>query len=466
MTVLNRVFAAIILTLLMVAPLHAENGATKADSNIVLVLDGSGSMWGRLDGEPKIDVARTVVYDLLENWPANTQLGLMAYGHRREKDCEDIETLIPLGPFDQAATASAVKDVTPRGRTPLTEAVRRAAADLAASQGKGAVILVTDGLETCGGDPCALGRELAANGLDLTAHVVGFDLAAEDTGALQCLAEQTGGNYYPADDAGALRDALGDATQAAVSERNVILRALGADGGLLPEDTPLLWEIYAVQPDGSTGERVALARNVETALSLPPGQYRIVAAQGEDAVQEADLAVPDGEEVLKEITFTNGEVRLTAHLAPGLPALSMPPFTWIITREKTDGSMTQVAREAGADVAFILPAGNYRGEVRSEDLRVGFDMPVEGGGVRSQEVVLNAGYLRASGPQGVSWTLYRIDETGAETRAASEARATTTFLVEAGRYLAEARLGRDERRRYEAEVLAGEETSVEADFEQ
>ncbi|WP_270938691.1 VWA domain-containing protein, partial [Falsiroseomonas oryzae] len=81
----------------------------------VLVLDASNSMWGRVDGQPKIAIARDAVGALARALPAGRRMGLMAYGHRRAGDCADIELLLPPGPVDPAAFARAA-NVTPRGR--------------------------------------------------------------------------------------------------------------------------------------------------------------------------------------------------------------------------------------------------------------------------------------------------------------------------------------------------------------
>src|SRR5204862_7835409 len=98
--------------------------------DVMLILDASNSMWGRVDGRPKIVVARAAVVDLLRALPRGTRLGLMAYGHRRAADCSDIETIVPVGAVDADAVAARVNAISPRGRTPLTEAVRRAAREL------------------------------------------------------------------------------------------------------------------------------------------------------------------------------------------------------------------------------------------------------------------------------------------------------------------------------------------------
>ena len=94
------------------------------------------------------------------------------------------------------------------GHLMLTDAVRQAAEALQSTEDKATVILVTDGLETCEADPCALAAKLETSGVDFTAHVVGFGLTAEEGAQVACLAEATGGRYLQASDAGALAEAL------------------------------------------------------------------------------------------------------------------------------------------------------------------------------------------------------------------------------------------------------------------
>ena len=179
-----------------------------AAEDVVVVYDGSGSMWGQIDGVSKVEIAREVMGDLISTWPEGANVGLMAYGHRREGDCSDIETLIAPSSLDRSVFISTVNGVTPRGRTPLTESVRQAAELLSYRDTQATVILISDGLETCQADPCALSAELAQQGVNFTAHVVGFDLTEEEHAGLACIAENTGGVFVPAQNANELRDAL------------------------------------------------------------------------------------------------------------------------------------------------------------------------------------------------------------------------------------------------------------------
>lgn len=189
-----------------------------ANNQVMLVLDASGSMWGQIDGVTKIEIARDTVEGLVTGWNANNNLGLIAYGHNRKGDCDDIKTLIPAGKLDAKAYMRTVYTLNPKGMTPLSAAVMQGAEALKYTEQKATVILVSDGEETCKLDPCAVGKQLEAAGVDFTAHVIGFDVPnPEHQAQLRCLAENTGGKYFNARNAGELSTAL-DAVVAVSTE--------------------------------------------------------------------------------------------------------------------------------------------------------------------------------------------------------------------------------------------------------
>ena len=96
-------------TLAMAAILATGFGSTPATAqDVMVVYDASGSMWGQIDGVTKIEIAREVLGDLVNQWSADTNLGLVAYGHRREGDCGDIETVIAPQPISPATFTEAV----------------------------------------------------------------------------------------------------------------------------------------------------------------------------------------------------------------------------------------------------------------------------------------------------------------------------------------------------------------------
>lgn len=182
-------------------------GSADTEAAVILILDASGSMKGRVQGRTKWDVARETVGKVLNELPPDREIGLMAYGHKGGK-CNDIELLTPPAKGAGPAIIQRIGSLQPRGETPLTESVRQAAKALKYQDKPATVVIVTDGIESCKGDPCALARDLATDGIDFTAHVIGFGLSEKEGAAVACLAQNTGGLYIAANDADQLKDAL------------------------------------------------------------------------------------------------------------------------------------------------------------------------------------------------------------------------------------------------------------------
>ena len=118
-----------------------------AGASVVVVLDASSSMLGKMGKSTKMTVARQVTHDLLNDWDPRMKLGLTAYGHRQAKSCEDIEAVVPLGQLDRKAFDAAVDRLKPKGKTPLAAALRNAADQLGYGQHKATVIVVKVGFE-------------------------------------------------------------------------------------------------------------------------------------------------------------------------------------------------------------------------------------------------------------------------------------------------------------------------------
>lgn len=178
----------------------------KGPMQVMVVMDSSGSMWGQIDGRSKRDIASDAVRTLVAGHPGLGAAGLIAYGHRRKGDCKDIELM--RSPGANVPLAESVDKLVPTGKTPLTAAVETAAEALHIQETPAAVILVTDGLETCDADPCAAAAALEARGIDFTVYVVGLGLSVDEGREVACIAEETGGKYIEASNADELSEAL------------------------------------------------------------------------------------------------------------------------------------------------------------------------------------------------------------------------------------------------------------------
>jgi Ca-activated chloride channel family protein len=212
MKVHTRAFA-LALALTLAAPALADDGDL---SNVLIVLDASGSMAGRMGGQQKMQLAERVVKDLVDNMPAEMNVGLIVYGSKSPKekrDCKDIDVLAPVQRVDPQTIDAALANVSPHGMTPIGASLERAAEQLKGLPGHSTIVLVSDGTETCGSDPCAVAKSVReSTGIDVRVHVVGLDVGSGERGTLECVAKGGGGTYYPVGDEQGLRKALSEAT--------------------------------------------------------------------------------------------------------------------------------------------------------------------------------------------------------------------------------------------------------------
>ncbi len=285
-----------------VAVLIAATSAAAEDGDAIIVLDASGSMWGQIDGEAKIAIAKTVLGDLLQDLPTERRLGLIAYGHRKKGDCTDIEEIASVGAA-RDDIRSAVNALSPKGKTPMAASVKLAAEKLKATEEKATVILVSDGVETCEPDPCGVAAALEQSGVDFTVHVVGFDVVEENAQAqLRCLAENTGGKYVSASNAGELGAALQETVAAApepASSTRLQLRATELEGGVVIEEG-LTWTVTP----RLGGEPVVAQSNAGVLdVDVEPGAYDIAVERSEDGLKGSLERVVVRENAAKTVTI-------------------------------------------------------------------------------------------------------------------------------------------------------------------
>jgi Mg-chelatase subunit ChlD len=184
-----------------------------SDRAVEIVLDASNSMWGQLGGTAKMSIAKEILEDALDWLPDDLMVALRVYGHqhRRElRNCQDSKLLVPFAAGNRQQIRAAISGFKPRGQTPLGYSLQQVTADFGTFQGERAVVLVTDGIESCGGDPVAAARALQENG-SFPVHVIGFGLGSgedEDQRSLRAIAEASGGKFLTARSAEELREAL------------------------------------------------------------------------------------------------------------------------------------------------------------------------------------------------------------------------------------------------------------------
>lgn len=188
--------------------------APRADGQLLLVLDASGSMRDADGaGEPKIEAARSALETVVSGLGDEQRVGLRMFASTESESdtaaaCSDSELVVPVDSGNRSAIGTAIQDYEPfGGETPIGFALQEAAKDLG-SEGQRSILLVSDGLSTCDPDPCEVAQDLTEDGIDLAIHVVGFNVDSQAREQLRCVAEAGNGSYIDATDADSLTDAL------------------------------------------------------------------------------------------------------------------------------------------------------------------------------------------------------------------------------------------------------------------
>ena len=191
-----------------------EPDKSECRTDAILVFDASGSM---ASADPHGNVSRIhrireATAKVVPNVASLRNLGLMVYGGGAGSSCTDIALKVPPAPNNAKPILDALRDILPNGRTPLTESVSRAAEVLHYRTKRATVVLLTDGEESCGGDPCSLGERLHKEGVNTQVHVIDYKspFGSDWRGTLQsrCLATATGGMYMPVNSVDDLIQAL------------------------------------------------------------------------------------------------------------------------------------------------------------------------------------------------------------------------------------------------------------------
>lgn len=205
----------------LVTSAWAQGADIKVQNNkdILFILDASGSMKQVTAGQTQIEAAKQSLTTVLKTFPDTVNVGLRVYAHRenqadKEKSCQDSELVTALSAGAADDIIKKLSSIQPKGYTPISYSLEQARADFPVSrESEKTIILLSDGEETCGGDPAATVKKLISDGFKFSLQVVGFNVDAKARAQLEAAATAGSGQYYAAKDAAELSKALSEITK-------------------------------------------------------------------------------------------------------------------------------------------------------------------------------------------------------------------------------------------------------------
>jgi Ca-activated chloride channel family protein len=181
-------------------PLQSFAQKEKKLTRVLFIFDASQSMYAQWEGNSRMEIAKELLSNMLDSLDnkENLEVGLRCYGHQKPsppQDCRDTKLEVALGKNTIPAIKKRLKTLRPKGTTPIAKALESGALDFPTntSNSRNIVILITDGIEECGGDPCAVSRLYQERKIILKPFVIGIGLSEEYKKNFECV-----GTFYDA----------------------------------------------------------------------------------------------------------------------------------------------------------------------------------------------------------------------------------------------------------------------------
>lgn len=182
------------------------SGEKPKTKNIAIHIDSSGSMNGQVSGGVKMDLAKNAVKKFAAGFPADTPITLRTYGHKgtgddkdKQLSCSSTGVMYETNTYNEQIFSDALNKFKPSGWTPIAASIKAGYDDLktkATEDTENILYVVSDGIETCDGDPVEEARKLANSDLKVKVNIIGFNVDDEGQKQLKAAAEAGNGVYY------------------------------------------------------------------------------------------------------------------------------------------------------------------------------------------------------------------------------------------------------------------------------
>jgi Ca-activated chloride channel family protein len=277
---LRKLFPAISLMVLASLPAVSQDDQPSGgfiNTRILFVFDASQSMAGTWESDTKINIARNFlisIVDSLENLE-NVQMALRVYGHQSPvppQDCNDTKLEVPFDINNAFRIRQKLKFIKPKGTTPIAHSLELAAKDFTdCDECRNIIILITDGIEACDGDPCEVSRQLQLQGITLKPFIIGIGMDPDFKKTFDCV-----GYYYNADKEEKFKEVLDVVITMALNSTSAQINLLDEDGR--PTETDVNMTFYD-QVSGKVRQNIVHTLNQkgnpDTIMLDPLATYRI-----------------------------------------------------------------------------------------------------------------------------------------------------------------------------------------------
>jgi len=347
-----------ILCLLASFSSHAQNAPVEKPkvTRILFLLDASGSMMAPWEGKPRWEVAKRMLAKMVDSLNAypNLELGLRVYGHQypnADKNCTDSRLEVPFAPKNAKAIKDKLTSLKAQGNTPITYSLMESANDFPTDKtSRNVLLLITDGLESCGADPCAASLALQRKRVFLKPFVIGIGAERDFGKQLECL-----GHYYNAAEVKTFRTVMDDVIAQTLSKTTVSVNLTDADGKPVETNVNMTFVNNVTDQPEYNYVHYRDAQGKADVLDIDALQSYDLVINTVPPVHQANLPIKPGK--ANVLTFKTPQGMLTLQNPP----LTPNPYGRVQAVVRSPNGATVVALPFGAKQKLL--AGNYEVEM-------------------------------------------------------------------------------------------------------
>ena len=247
-------------------------------TRILFVFDASNSMSGQWESDAKINIARRILITMIDSLQKldNVQMALRVYGHQSPvppQDCNDTKLEVPFDKHNASIIRQRLRFITPKGTTPIANSLAQSPSDFPpCSDCRNIVILISDGIEACDGDPCAVSEELQRKGIILKPFIIGIGIDENFQKTFECV-----GHYFNATHEESFKEMLNVVITQALNSTTAQVNLLDEKG--LPTETNVnmtFYDRYSGKMLNNYVHTINYRGNPDTLILDPLITYRMV----------------------------------------------------------------------------------------------------------------------------------------------------------------------------------------------
>ena len=292
-------------------------------TRILFIYDASNSMNGKWQSGNKDAIAKKLLTDALDSLSSiqNLEIALRAYGHQKKfppQDCDDTRLEVPFSKNNTGVIKEKLRRIIPKGTTPIAATLEASGNDFPnCSNCRNIIILITDGIEECNGDPCAVSAMLQKKGIYLKPFVIGIGLDMNFKKTFECI-----GNYFDASDEKSFKLALGIVISQALNSTTSQINLLNTNGKPTESDVNMtFYDNYTQRIQYNYVHTLNHRGNPDTIMLDPALKYDLV-VHTIPPVKKENITITPGIHNIVAVDAGQGELQLV--IQPTSPLRSVP----------------------------------------------------------------------------------------------------------------------------------------------